>query len=299
MKSLASVVLFVYNRPIHTKNTINSLINCNLSEKTNLYVISDGYKSNTDKELVKKVRQYLKNVKHFNQIKLIERNTNFGLANNIIKGVTEILDIENRIIVLEDDLILSNNFLIFMNAALNYYQDNKKVGSISGYSFPVKVPRDYSYEIYFNTRPSSWGWAIWKDRWDKIEWDINRLNLQNIGSNEINIFNKSGNDLFRTLEKQKKGKINSWAIRLAYHQYKNNLFTVYPLITKVENHGVGYDATHTKFWNIPKNRLDNLNFKKFIFSNQIELAKNFDKSFKNNFSYTQKVIRIIKYLLNK
>lgn len=297
MSSVTPILLFVYNRLNLTKKVINSLINCSLSEKIKLYVISDGSKNNKDLELVNEVRAYIKNVNHFNQIELIERNSNYGLAKNIICGVSEVLKKEKQIIVLEDDLVLSNNFLIFMNSALTYYRNIKNVGLISGYSFPVKVPKDYSYDIYFNIRPSSWGWAIWKDRWDQIEWDINKLNLNNFDNDEIKKFNKSGNDLFKMLKKQKEGKINSWAIRLAFHHYKKNLYTIYPLISKIKNIGVDKYATHTKYWNIPNTILDTSYNRKFLFSDRLELAKYFDKSFKSNFSYTQKALRIIKNII--
>jgi hypothetical protein len=55
-----------------------------------------------------------------------------------------------------------------------------------------------------------------------------------------------GSDLSWMLWKQMHGQINSWAIRFCFHQYLLNKYSVHPVISKVQNIGIGdINATNT------------------------------------------------------
>ena len=73
-------------------------------------MFSDGPKSDTDKEKVLEVREYIKTISGFKRVNLVEREQHLGLANSIINGVTEIINKYGRIIVLEDDMVSSPYF---------------------------------------------------------------------------------------------------------------------------------------------------------------------------------------------
>ena len=120
----APIALFVYNRPDHTQQTIVSLQKNTLAKNSNLYIFSDGPKTEKDIPKVNEVRQFLKNINGFKSVTVIERKSNWGLAKSIIEGVSEIINLYERVIVLEDDIVTSNTFLSFMNGALNFYYNN-------------------------------------------------------------------------------------------------------------------------------------------------------------------------------
>ena len=44
----------------------------------------------------------------------------------------------------------------------------------------MKVPKDYSYDTYFCTRSSSWGWATWADRWNSVDWELENFDKYHI-----------------------------------------------------------------------------------------------------------------------
>ncbi len=111
----APIVLFTYNRPWHTRQTVEALKKNEFSQESELFIFSDGWKSDEDKPKVLEVRKYLKSIDGFKKINIIERDRNWGLANNIIDGVTKIVNEYGKVIVLEDDLITSPYFLKFMN----------------------------------------------------------------------------------------------------------------------------------------------------------------------------------------
>lgn len=240
---LVPIILFTYRR-VPTR-TIESLLNNHSAKESELFIFSDGYKNETDKKDVLEVRQYLKIVDGFKNITIYEAENNNGLAKSIINGVTEIIYKYDKVIVLEDDLIVSDDFLNYMNEALKFYKDDKKVWSISGYGPDMECLKSYNEDIYLSPRGSSWGWATWKDRWDSIDWDIQDWDDFKKDKKAIEKFNLGGNDMYKMLELQMLGKIDSWAIRWCYNQSIKNMYTIYPKKSKIINDGFSDDkGTH-------------------------------------------------------
>ena len=65
--------------------------------------------------------------------------------------------------------------------------------------------------------------------------------------NKIKLFNQGGNDLFKMLELQYLGKIDSWAIRWQFSQFLNLAYAVNPKISMVKNLGFSDNfSTHNK-----------------------------------------------------
>lgn len=241
------ITLFVYNRPIHTKKTIKALKANKLASKSILYIYSDCPKKEEHIKDVKEVREYIYTIKGFKQINIVERKQNYGLAKSIIKGVTEVIDKYNKVIVLEDDLITSHMFLSFMNNMLETYEKEKKIYSITGYNYPpklMKIPKEYKYDIYFSPRAGSWGWATWKDRWDKADWEVKDYEEFKKNKQLQKEFNKGGDDMTDMLIKQMEGKLDSWAIRWCYTLFKNNSYCIYPTRSYIDNIGMDGSGVH-------------------------------------------------------
>jgi len=245
MYDLAPIILFVYKRVDTLIKTVDSLAANRLANESVLYVFSDGYKNENDKKGVESVRNYIKDIQGFKKVEIFEADSNRGLANSIIFGVSKILKIHQKVIVLEDDLITTPNFLQFMNQNLNFYNDNKKVFSVSGYSLNICNGLTLKDDIYFFVRGASWGWASWADRWNKVDWKMTDYeNFKNDFKAKRN-FSKGGSDLNSLLRRQMNGEIDSWAIRWYYAQFKLQLLTIYPVLSKVLNNGFNNQSTHT------------------------------------------------------
>jgi hypothetical protein len=269
----APVAIFCYNRPDCLQKCVAQLAKNPLAASTPLYFFSDAAKTASDVKQVQQVRSYLKAVTGFEHIVIIEAPRNKGLARSIIDGVTSILNKFEEVIVLEDDLITTENFLDFMNACLNFYRLNSKVFSISGFTMPINMEQEFQHDVYFTKRASSWGWATWRNRWTDIDWEVKDYRTFAANREARRKFNLMGSDLSGMLDKQMKGKINSWAIRWCYHQFKTETFTVFPCTSKVENIGFVASASHTspiqsgRF----KTELDKSLRRQFDLNHQVEL----------------------------
>ena len=241
MKKLAPITLFVYNRPEHTKLTVEALQRNGLAQESDLFVFSDGCKDIKDQDNVQKVRDYIRAIDGFKSVTLIERSKNQGLANSIIAGVSEIVQKFGKIIVLEDDLITSPYFLQYMNDALNLYENEDKVICIHGYVYPVKMAMP---ETFFLKGAECWGWATWKRGWDLFEKDGMKL-LKGLEKRKLTReFDFNGTVSFtKMLRDQIKGKNNSWAIRWYASAFLKDKLTLYPGRSLV--HNIGYDGSGT------------------------------------------------------
>jgi len=265
-EKLSPIVIFAYNRLDLIENTIEALKKCDLAADSDLIIYSDGVKNENDISKINAVRSFISTISGFKKISWNFSTKNKGLAKSIIEGVTEVLSHYNSVIVLEDDLAPTKNFLQYTNQALIQYENIPEVMSIAGYTPTIKPPSNYNYDNYFTQRASSWGWATWKNKWENIDWEISDYESFISNKKERKKFNQMGSDMVSLLKKQQKGTINSWAIRWCYHQFKNNLYTVTPVSSKVKNIGFTDEATHTKgAKNRFKTNIDKGNKTKFKF----------------------------------
>ena len=241
--NLAPIVLFVYNRLDHTKKTIKALKKNKLSKDSELIIYSDGPKNKVDDLQVQAVRKFINNISGFKKIKIIKKKSNQGLSKSIINGVTEIINIYKKIIVLEDDLVTSPYFLVYMNNALNLYKNDPKVASIHGYIYPIKnLP-----ETFFIKGADCWGWGTWDNRWSLFQEDgsilLNELKRKNLLKEFC--FNDTYN-YKQMLIDQINGMNDSWAIRWYASSFLKNKLTLYPGKSYIQNIGFDYKGTNTK-----------------------------------------------------
>jgi len=242
-KKLAPIVLFTYNRPWHTQQTINSLRRNELAAHSDLFVFSDGARNTqASRDGVREVREFLATVDGFNSVRIVERTENFGLADSIISGVTELCNVYGSVIVLEDDMVTSPHFLRFMNDALDMYESDEKVISIHGYVYPVQSTLP---DTFFLKGADCWGWATWRRGWALFEKDGSKLLDQLKANNLVNRFNFNGTfDYVHMLRGQIKGKNNSWAVRWYASALLKDRLTLYPGRSLVQNIGIDNSGTH-------------------------------------------------------
>lgn len=209
--TLAPILLFVYNRPLHVRRSIESLLANELAKDSELYIFSDAAKDEMAQANVNEVRQFIHSIKGFKEIHYVERTENWGLARNIIDGVTTLVNQYGRVIVLEDDLIVAPYFLQFMNDALETYKDEENVCHIQACDFTKDPILPDTFLIKWT---GSWGWATWKRAWKLFNPNGQELLDELIRRKLTYRFDFNGKYGYtRMLRNQIKGKNNSWAIR--------------------------------------------------------------------------------------
>jgi len=236
----APIVLFVYNRPWHTQQTVEALLENTEAADSDLIVFSDGPKNESVQKGVSDVREYIESLVGFRSVKIVERKKNFGLARSIISGVSEVVNSYGRIIVLEDDLVTSPYFLHYMNDALDRYENEEKVMQVSGYMFPVAL--DLDEDALFLPFTTSWGWATWKRAWDCFDassegYKILRNDRKLRGAFDLD----RAYPYFKMLESQLRGEIDSWAIRWYLSVFMEHGLILFPRKTLVQN--IGFDGS--------------------------------------------------------
>lgn len=300
---LSPICFFTYNRLFETQQTIIALQKNNLAIHSDLYIFSDGYKNEIGKSKVEMVRKYIRTINGFKSVTIFESPNNKGLAKSIISGVTQIINKFDKVIVLEDDLITSPNFLDFMNQALCFYENNPSIHSISGYTMDLLGLYKYPLDYYLGYRASSWGWGTWKDKWLDVDWKVREYHKFKKSIFLQLKFMRGGSDLPKMLKNQMQGKIDSWAIRWCFNQFQNNQFTIFPAKSKVITIGFGEDATHTKQTKRFETELDNGNQILFNFDHMpekdIKLLKEFAQKFSIKNRITEKINRFMIKLISK
>ncbi len=243
MKDLAPILLFVYNRPQHVERAIGSLLQNREAAASDLYVFSDAARSAEDAAAVEMVRKEIADIQGFRSVSVVIRNENFGLARSIIEGVTSIVNRYGRVIVLEDDLVVSPYFLRFMNDALEVYKDEPRVGHIQACDFIQSPALPETFLIKWT---GSWGWATWQRAWELFNPNGQELLDQLCERRLTKQFDFNGKYGFtRMLRQQIEGKNNSWAIRWNASLFLADVFSLNVGRSLVSNEGLDGSGTNS------------------------------------------------------
>lgn len=247
----APILIFAFNRPDLLKHTINSLLNNRGAKNSDLYVYVDGARKNHEGEAekVSAVQQYVLSITGFKSVTHRFSDVNQGLAKSIISGTTEVINKYGKVIVVEDDLYLSQSFLQYMNEMLDRFEDDERVMQISGYGSRLTRPCDYTWDVYLNERAHSWTWGTWKDRWATVDWEVKDFQQLRVSRKQQRAFCRRGSDLYGMLKGYMEGKNNSWYIRFNYSMYKQHRYSVCPVRSLVRNDGFTAEATHCNTYN--------------------------------------------------
>lgn len=239
MQNFAPIALFVYNRPQHTERTIKFLQKNELASESRLFIFSDGAKNETDIKKVEEVRALIQKTEGFKSVEIINSDSNMGLANAVIAGVSRLTADYKQVIVFEDDLISSPHTLRYFNEALNRYRDEEKVMHIGAYMYPLKT--NVLPDCFFYRAATSWGWATWERAWQHFEPNIDSLITQFDPARRKAFSIDQSMNFWKQMQEFKKGKNNSWAIRWYASIFLKGGLTLNPSHSLVNN--IGHDGS--------------------------------------------------------
>ena len=240
------VVIFCYDRLDMISQTLASLGKNSLAKETPIYIFSDGAKGPLDKDNVDEVRRYIKTITGFHKVTIVERECNFGLAVNIVSGVSKILESYEAVIVLEDDIVTAPYYLDFMNDALDAYSDDPKVCQVAGYSFLERYKSHFDLdETYFIRGADCLGWGTWKRAWSSYRSDSVSLYSEIVARNLTGSINRGGSyNYMKMLASNASGLTNSWAVNWLSHNIIEDRYVLFPLKSLALHIGVDKRATN-------------------------------------------------------
>jgi glycosyl transferase family 2 len=242
MANLAPIVLFIYNRPEHTRRTLAALAANPLAAESDLIIYADGPKGAEHAASVAQARAVAGNATGFRSVKLIERDKNWGLANSIIAGISEVCAANGRVIVVEDDLLVAPGFLAFMNSGLDRYAEDDRVLQVSGFMFPGIGDR---LQACFLPLTTTWGWATWRRAWNLFDPSLSKLELLEQDSILRRRFDLNGSyAYFEMAKQQQQGTVDSWGIRWYMTVFFRGGLVLYPGRSLVTNIGADGSGTH-------------------------------------------------------
>ena len=288
---LAPIILFVYNRPKHTEIVLNALKKNTLAAESTLYVFSDAAKKEKDFENVNKVREIISNISGFKEVVITEAETNIGCADSIISGITKVINEHGKAIIVEDDILTSPNFLEFMNEALDKYESDKRIYSVSGFVPNEKMAEKCKDFLFLAYRNSSWGWGTWKDRWVEVDWDMLQWEKIKKDKNLWKKLQRGGEDTPYVLKLQMEGFIDAWDVRFYTDNVLKDKYTVFPTKTFVEN--IGLDGSGTHCGNVKNNKSATstaLPVVDFSLPDKLEFHSEINELFASNYKYGLKDI---------
>lgn len=237
----APVALFAFRRPDHLAACLASLAACPEAPGTALVVFCDGSRGPEDDQAVGQVRALARAATGFASVEVVERKANLGLAASVIDGVGRVLATHERVVVVEDDLVVSPDFLRYLNAGLDLYADDPQVASIHAYVVAVDEPLPQSF---FLRGADCWGWATWRRGWAVFDPDGASLLRRLTASGQEHAFDLDGGYPYTgMLRRQVAGEIDSWAVRWHASAFLAGMLTLYPGVRLVEN--VGQDGSGT------------------------------------------------------
>lgn len=241
--SFSPIAFFAFNRPQHTKRTLAALAANREAIETDLHVFVDGPRNDVDQPLVAEVVSVANAAQGFRSVRVEISDTNRGLYHAITTGVSTIIDTSNRVIVVEDDILVSPHFLSYMNEALDRYRFMPQVGSIHAYSPPIRELPNF----FFLRGGDCWGWATWADRWQLFQPDAAALLERLVSGKLLDEFCSShGIGSLLLLIRRARRRNQSWAILWHASLFLANRLTLHPGTAFAANIGNDGSGAHSK-----------------------------------------------------
>lgn len=239
------VVLIIFNRPEHVSLSFNAIKE---ARPQKLFIIADGPRrlNESDKLLCAESRRIVEDIDWSCEVHRIYADENLGCGERVSSGLTEVFNVVDKAIIIEDDVVASISFFKFCQDLLSKYENSKDIYSISGLSYDfVSSEGDYFFSIYHN----SCAWATWKKVWDKYDYSIKTypelLRKDFLKSTYTNpVHRRFWYRLFEEVYHKKNA--STWACQFMFMSLSEKALHIYPNRNLVQYIGFSENATHAE-----------------------------------------------------
>lgn len=239
------VALFAFNRPGFTRQVMDQI---RFYAPPVIFLIQDGARQGVafDVAGASQVRQILESVDWECQIHRIYAESNMGLLNRFDSALKIVFSIVDRCVILEDDVVPSQDFFLFAAAALDDFKDDKRIGMISGYcETGNKQP---ILKRHLSRKPKVWGWATWADRlvgYDpKVNEFENRSLLSSFRTLRLRSFSFQESLAWPVRMNRALG-IQTWDYQWAFHVLSRFGYSLASSTNLISNIGFGVNSSNT------------------------------------------------------
>jgi acetyltransferase-like isoleucine patch superfamily enzyme len=240
MSGKTPVAFFAYNRPAHTDRALRALAACEGVRECDLYFFADGARDAGAQASVQATREVLRRWATELGAQLVEQPRNRGLAPSIVAGVSDLCERYGRVVVIEDDLVVSPDFLRYMRTALDRYEHDERVMQVGG--FTLSPPAGWEADAFFLPVTTTWGWGTWKRAWQHFAWQPQDRQAAQADAEWKRLFDLDGSCNFSgMLEDRLAGRNSSWGILWWYAVSRRRGLVLYPTHSLVWNGG--FDGT--------------------------------------------------------
>jgi hypothetical protein len=238
-------LVIAFNRPKKLEQTLFSLAQTDVKE---VVVSLDGPRENAkDGIRIAECTLVIEGFRDaFDSLTIKQNNENLGCRRALQKAIGDFFQIYDRGVIIEDDILVSQQFIDFATWALTEYEEDKNVWVINGWS-PFN-PGEIKPLPWLSRIPIVWGWATWRDRWEKYDPDIEdsdlirpselKTNLSLPFSEEFDIYWTNGFSQIRE-------GFDTWDYQLVFSMWKNGGMALTPPSRLTQNIGFDNEATHT------------------------------------------------------
>lgn len=238
----APIAVTVYDRLNHLTRCVESLKNNSLARYSELYIISDAPYKQEHESRISEVRNYINSITGFKKVIPVFRKNNMGAHDSWVTACADLYKKYDKLISLEDDIVVSTDFLQYMNDALSYYRDDKRIYSVCGFKAPFELPEYYKEDVFFYPCNSPWGIATWKDRWEAVDHSyFDRYSELKKDRKRYKEFVSIGFYIKGILQADSKKEVVADDLRVYYHMFQHNMCSVFPVVSKTQNWG--FDGT--------------------------------------------------------
>lgn len=242
------VLLIGFNRPENMRSVINAV---RIAAPRSIYFAVDGPRSSSagDREKVQATRDLVQEIDWPCEIHTLFREVNLGCAKGVSEAITWFFDHVSEGIILEDDIIPTPDFFLFMSEMLNRHRADQRVFSITGSNRIPATTLNTTNQYRFCSVPQVWGWATWRDRWQTYSLDISGWRKQLPAKKLLAMVGGSPEAFVlwsATFDSMARMAVDTWDLQLVYCAMRQQGLTVTPNVNLVTNIGWGIDSTHTQ-----------------------------------------------------
>ena len=216
-----AIIVVGYNRPDGINRLLKSIGNAHFQCEDIPLIISID-ESNKSNEVEEVARSFKWNHGEKTILRYPERQ---GLRKHIIQ-CGDLSEKYGSVIILEDDLIVSEDFYTYVCKAHEAYSDNSNICGVSLYSYAYNVFTHYpflqiptSYDAFLGEMVVTWGQSWTWTQWTRFrKWFVEH-------ENKLPSFNPQ-------IPRVISSWTRSWGIYFASFMAENHLFYVYPYVSR-------------------------------------------------------------------